>query len=170
MQPLITDDLLPGAADEGIASDAELAGLKEAFERLPYADAAPTALEAPFAVSLGGLVVRGRIDAVFPALPDAPPGVLWDLVDWKTSRKDRADPIQLAIYRVAWAQQQGVAIEQVRASFVHVRTGRVEAPTELPDAAGLSRLLTSGREEVEQGPRSSAITDPGTRRPARNGR
>jgi DNA helicase-2/ATP-dependent DNA helicase PcrA len=170
VQPLITDDLLPGAADEGIASDAELAELKAAFERLPHAGQAPTAIEAPFAVSLGGIVVRGRIDAVFPALPDAPPGVLWDLVDWKTSRQDSADPIQLAIYRVAWAQQQGASVERVRASFVHVRSGRIEAPGDLPDVHELSGMLNAGSTETGQDTRSSAVTDRGTRRRGRSGR
>ena len=142
VQPLITDDLLPGAADEGITSDAELGALKEAFERLPHAAVAPTGVEVPFALSLGGVVIRGRIDAVFPAFADAPPGVLWEVVDWKTSASERADSLQLAIYRVAWAQLRDVPVEQVRASFVHVRSGRVDVPGELPDAAELVALVT----------------------------
>ena len=41
VQPLITDEDLPGAADENIGSQEELADLKEAFERLDYARRTP---------------------------------------------------------------------------------------------------------------------------------
>ena len=141
VQPLITDDLLPGAADEEISSDEDLAALKEAFERLPHAGAVPQALEVPFALGLGERLIRGRIDAVFPALPGAPPGVQWDVVDWKTSTSHQADPLQLAIYRLAWAELREVPLAAVRASFVYVRTGSVDYLHELPDRERLVSLL-----------------------------
>ena len=141
LQPLIADDELPGAADEGIESAAELAALKEAFEALPYAARTPVGLEVPFSLALGGRVIRGRIDAVFPAGPDAPDGQLWEVVDWKTSQHDEADPLQLAIYREAWAQMRGVPAEAVGAAFVFVRSGSVVRPTGLPDAVAIEDLI-----------------------------
>jgi ATP-dependent DNA helicase UvrD/PcrA len=145
VQPLITDDLLPGAADEGISSDEDLAALKEAFERLPHAAAIPAGLEVPFAVGLGERLIRGRIDAVFPALPGAPAEVRWDVVDWKTSAREKADPLQLAIYRLAWAELRGIPLETIRASFVYVRTGRIDSPDPLPDRDQLMALLDSAQ-------------------------
>ncbi|HWU32707.1 MAG TPA: PD-(D/E)XK nuclease family protein, partial [Marmoricola sp.] len=82
----------------------------------------------------GGHVVRGRIDAVY----GEPDGFL--VVDWKTSRSNTADAMQLAIYRLAWAQLHGVEPDRVRAAFYFVRSGIVDEP-ELLDAEALALLL-----------------------------
>ncbi|MFD0570367.1 hypothetical protein ACFQ0T_15495 [Kitasatospora gansuensis] len=63
------------------------------------------------------------------------------MVDWKTHREETADPLQLAVYRLAWAELMGVDPEQVTASFLYVRSGRVESPAELPGRKELTRLL-----------------------------
>ncbi|MGV1003509.1 MAG: UvrD-helicase domain-containing protein [Candidatus Nanopelagicales bacterium] len=136
IQPLITDDDLPGAADANVSSDADLLELMANFESLPYANQVPHGLEIPFAVPLGGVVVRGRIDAVFRT-SEKP--FVWEVVDWKTS--DSADPVQLAIYRLAWARQVDAPVEQVAASFVFLRTGRISRPVGLPTAEKLERLV-----------------------------
>jgi DNA helicase-2/ATP-dependent DNA helicase PcrA len=154
VQPLIADDELPGAADESIGSPEELAALKSAFEQLEYAQRTPTGLEVPFAVSVGGRLIRGRIDAVFPAGPEAPAGHLWEGVDWKTSSHDEADPLQLAIYRLAWSDLAGVPLESVGAAFAFIRSGTIQRPEDLPDAAAIEELLAGDIEGVvvaEQG-------------------
>ena len=86
---------------------------------------------------LDGQVVRGRIDAVY-----AEPGGGFLVVDWKTSRKDDADALQLALYRLAWAELAGVPVDQVRAAFYFVRSGRVVEPDDLPGRAELEAMLT----------------------------
>ena len=149
VQPLIADDELPGAADESIGSPAELAALKESFERLEYAQRTPAGLEVPFSLAIAGRLIRGRIDAVFPAGPDAPPGQMWEVVDWKTSAHDEADPLQLAIYRLAWADLTGVPIEAVGAAFAFIRSGTVLRPSALPDADAIEALLAGDDVEEE---------------------
>ncbi|MFJ2473353.1 UvrD-helicase domain-containing protein [Streptomyces sp. NPDC087659] len=137
--PMLGPDELPGGDpdDAVIEDERELAALKEAFERTPYADRVPYRLEAPVQVSLAGRVIRGRIDAVYR---DGTTGA-FEIVDWKTGRGRDADPLQLAVYRLAWAEQHGLPPESVGAAFVHVRTGEVVRPTALPDRAGLERIL-----------------------------
>lgn len=134
-QLLIDPDELPGRADSGIADDADLAELVARFEAGPFADRVPHAVEAPFALVLGSQVVRGRIDAVYRE----DDGFL--LVDWKTGRHLEPDPLQLAVYRVAWAELHGVPVERVRAAFFHVRSGELVEPGGLPERAGLEALL-----------------------------
>jgi DNA helicase-2/ATP-dependent DNA helicase PcrA len=135
-QPLLLDpDDLPGRADVDITGDDELRELIDAFQAGPYGDRPPVQVEAPFSVVVGGHVVRGRIDAVY----ETPDG--FEVVDWKTNRSQTADPLQLAIYRVAWAELVGIDVEAVTARFYYVRTGEVVAPEELPGRAGLERLL-----------------------------
>ncbi|MFG2942159.1 UvrD-helicase domain-containing protein [Streptomyces sp. NPDC048282] len=145
--PMLDPDELPGS-DAEIADERDLEALKEAFERTEYAHRTPYRVEAPFQLSLAGRVVRGRIDAVYRT--GEGDGATYEIVDWKTSRTRPADPLQLAIYRIGWAEQQGVPPESVTAAFVHVRTGEIERPEGLPDRAGLERLIVGQAECDEQ--------------------
>jgi DNA helicase II / ATP-dependent DNA helicase PcrA len=135
-QPLLDPDDLPGRADLGIGDDADLDAVIEAFEKGPFADRVPHAVEASFALVLAGQVVRGRIDAVY-AEPDG--GYL--LVDWKTNRHEDADPLQLAVYRLAWAELRGVPLDRVRAAFHYVRSGVTVEPPDLADRQALEAIL-----------------------------
>ena len=139
-QLLLDPDDLPGRYDSGIEDDADLAALQRAFEEGEFAERAPHAVEAPFALVLGGQVVRGRIDAVYAEPPESGGG--WLVVDWKTNRHETADPLQLAVYRLAWAELTGTPLEQVRAAFHYVRSGRTVEPAELPGRDGLETLLS----------------------------
>ncbi|MFJ2811996.1 UvrD-helicase domain-containing protein [Streptomyces sp. NPDC087294] len=137
--PLLEPDELPGA-DADIADERDLDTLKDAFERTEYAHRTPHRVEAPFQVAIAGRVVRGRIDAVYKKEDDGD-GAAYEIVDWKTARTHSADPLQLALYRLAWAEQQGVPVESVDAAFVYVRGGEVVRPRALPGRAELERLL-----------------------------
>ncbi|MFJ8015376.1 UvrD-helicase domain-containing protein [Streptomyces sp. NPDC096339] len=126
---------LPGS-DQEIADEADLDALKAAFERSEYADRPPHRMEAPVQLTLAGRVIRGRIDAVYRT-----EGGGYEIVDWKTGRTTEADPLQLAVYRLAWAEATGTPLDQVTAAFLHVRSGRVIRPRNLPDRARLERIL-----------------------------
>ncbi|HWM73489.1 MAG TPA: ATP-dependent DNA helicase, partial [Nocardioides sp.] len=136
-QVLIDPDELPGRGDSGIDDDSDLRELIKLFEEGAFADRVPVAVEPPFALVLAGQVVRGRIDAVYDDEGD------YLLVDWKTNRAQTADPLQLAIYRIAWAELHDVPLERVRAGFYYVRTGELVEPEELPGRAELEALVTS---------------------------
>ncbi|MBZ9597947.1 UvrD-helicase domain-containing protein [Streptomyces erythrochromogenes] len=136
---------LPGAdtgfaAGQDIADEADLADLKAAFERSPYADRPPHRMEAPVQLTLAGRVIRGRIDAVYRTTDEN--GVdSYEIVDWKTGRTTEADPLQLAVYRLAWAEATNTPLDRVTAAFLHVRSGRVIRPRNLPGRARLERIL-----------------------------
>jgi DNA helicase II / ATP-dependent DNA helicase PcrA len=134
-RPLLDRFELEGAADDDLVPDDSLAALKAAFLDGPYAVVAPHRVEAPFQLVLGGAVVRGRIDAVYRTADG------YDVIDWKTG-SSRADPLQLAIYRVAWARIAGVPESAVGAGFYYVAQGRVDRPAPLPGADELERILT----------------------------
>ncbi|MDT0400491.1 ATP-dependent helicase [Streptomyces edwardsiae] len=136
--PMLDPDDLPGS-DAEIADERDLEALKEAFERTEYAHRTPHRVEAPFQLTLAGRVVRGRIDAVYKE--DDGDTTTYEIVDWKTGRGRDADPLQLAVYRLAWAEQQGVPPQSVRAAFLYVRTGEVVRHDALPGRAELERLI-----------------------------
>ncbi|WP_217239486.1 ATP-dependent DNA helicase [Streptomyces sp. AC555_RSS877] len=136
--PMLEPEELPGSEAE-IADERDLEALKEAFERTDYAQRTPHRVETPFQLAIAGRVVRGRIDAVYKEGDG--PAATYEIVDWKTSRIRTADPLQLAVYRLAWAEQQGVPLESVTATFLYVRSGEVVRPDDLPGRAALERLL-----------------------------
>ncbi|MGJ9411069.1 UvrD-helicase domain-containing protein [Aeromicrobium sp. CF4.19] len=138
-QPLLDPTELPGQGDVDLASDAELDEVIAMFEAGPYGDATPHAIEAPFSIVLAGQQVIGRIDAVFGARTPDGPG--FEVVDWKTSRTTSADPLQLSLYRLAWAELQGIDPARVTAAFYYVRLGEVQR-------FGADELL--GREALER--------------------
>ncbi|QFG25034.1 ATP-dependent DNA helicase [Actinomadura sp. WMMB 499] len=140
-QRLLDPDELPGAADEGAADDADLARLQDAFEASEWAGREPLDIEVPFETIIGDRLVRGRMDAVFRS-----PGGGFEVVDWKTGRPPSGDDarfaaVQLAAYRVAWAQLAAVPVERVSAAFHYVRAGVTVRPADLLDADGLAALL-----------------------------
>ncbi|MFF9121574.1 UvrD-helicase domain-containing protein [Streptomyces massasporeus] len=137
--PMLEPEELPGSEAE-ISDERDLESLKEAFEQTEYAHRTPYRVEAPFQLALAGRVVRGRIDAVYK-VGDGD-GATYEIVDWKTNRARTADPLQLAVYRIAWAEQQGVPPESVTAAFLYVRSGEIVRPDGLPDRAALERLLS----------------------------
>ena len=142
--PLLEPDELPGSEAE-IADERDLETLKDAFERSPYAHRTPYRIEAPFQLAIAGRVVRGRIDAVYREHDGDT--TTYEIVDWKTNRTRTGDPLQLALYRLAWAEQHGVPPESVKAAFLYVRSGEVVHPDGLPDRAALERLLLEGPQE-----------------------
>ena len=136
--PVLLDPTeLPGRGDADLGSDAELDRVRAIFLAGPYAERKPVAIEAPFSLMIGGQQVMGRIDAVFTT----DDGV--EVVDWKTNASATADPLQLAIYRLAWAELNRLSLDQVSAAFYYVRLGQVHqfAPADLPDRAELERRL-----------------------------
>ncbi|HVV10751.1 ATP-dependent DNA helicase [Amycolatopsis sp.] len=140
---LLEIDDLPGAADDGAAPDEALDALREAFEASSWAHRTPHEVEVPFSTEVDGVVVRGRMDAVF-----ADPDGGWTVVDWKTGAvpepgKLRPLSIQLAAYRLAWASLSGTPLERVRAAFHYVRDDHTVRPVDLLDADGLRDLLRS---------------------------
>ncbi|WP_316748247.1 ATP-dependent DNA helicase [Streptomyces herbicida] len=147
--PMLEPEDLPGSEAE-ITDERDLEALKDAFERTEYAHRTPHRVEAPFQLALAGRVVRGRIDAVYKNGDGD--DATYEIVDWKTSRGRAADPLQLAVYRLAWAEQQGVPPESVTATFVYVRSGEVVRPDGLPDRAALERLLLGEPEWHSGGP------------------
>lgn len=137
---LLDPDDLPGRADVGIVGDDELAELMERFRAGQFRDRRPVDTEVGFTLVLAGQPVRGRIDAVFGEDGEHAD---WLLVDWKTNRGHTADPLQLAIYRLAWAELMGVPVGRVRAGFYYVRDDRLELADDVLGRADLERLVVA---------------------------
>ncbi|SCE94158.1 DNA helicase-2 / ATP-dependent DNA helicase PcrA [Micromonospora coriariae] len=147
---LLDVDELPGAADADAAPDEALVELQERFLASEWADRVPVEVEVPFATVIAGVVVRGRMDAVF-----ARPGGRFDVVDWKTGAQPTGPAaevaaVQLAVYRLAWAELAGVPVDRVGAAFHYVRHGVTVRPADLLDVTGLTALIAKLPEDSVQ--------------------
>ena len=113
--------------------------LIETFEQGPFGDRVPHRVEAPFAL------VLGRPGGARPdrrGLRRARRRRSWSSTGRPTASAT-ADPLQLALYRLAWAELHGVPVERVRAAFYYVRTGLLVEPPTLP-GAGRARGARGG--------------------------
>ena len=148
-QALLDPADLPGQGDADIADDQELAELIAAFRQGPYGDSEPFAIEAPFSLVLGGQQIIGRIDAVYKTTR-ADGGTGFEVVDWKTNKAATADSLQLAIYRLAWAELQGIDPVGVTGAFYYVRLGEVKRFGDLPGREELqAKLGFAPKEQVD---------------------
>ncbi|MBX6752341.1 MAG: PD-(D/E)XK nuclease family protein, partial [Micromonosporaceae bacterium] len=75
-----------------------------------------------------------------------PGAVRYEVIDWKTGAKPtgadaEAAAVQLAAYRIAWAELAGVPVSQVSAGFHYVRENETVRPADLLDADALVALV-----------------------------
>ncbi|MEN5073894.1 ATP-dependent DNA helicase [Isoptericola cucumis] len=152
---LVDVEDLPGAEDGEIPQDVDLEQLRERFLASPWAARTPVAVEVDVETPVAGVMLRSRIDAVFPD-PDAPSRAADDggtpvvVVDWKTGREP-TDPaaraareVQLAVYRLAWSRWTGTPVERVSAAFCYVASGTTVRPARLLGEAELEALVRQG--------------------------
>ena len=138
MPALLDEEELPGVEED---ADSDFEMLREDFLDSQWAQRTPSFVEAPFEITIGSSVVRGRMDAVF-AQPDGG----WLIVDWKTGRPPvgaamRSAQIQLAVYAEAWRRIHRA--ENIRSAFYYVRQGYLLEPSDLPRGKKLVELLES---------------------------
>jgi DNA helicase-2/ATP-dependent DNA helicase PcrA len=120
-----------------IEEDHTLEELKATWLASEWANRNAHKVEVPFETVIAGTLVRGRIDAIYKTEQG------FEVVDWKTGSKvlDEDSAIQLAIYRLAWANLAGIPVENVSAAFHYVPTGVTDRRTNLMNEAQLIALL-----------------------------
>jgi DNA helicase-2/ATP-dependent DNA helicase PcrA len=121
-----------------LEDDQKLEELKEKWLASEWASLQPHAVEVPFETVIAGILVRGRIDAVYKTAQG------FEVVDWKTGSKTLSESaaIQLAVYRLAWAKLAGVPIDKVSAAFHYVPINKTDRRANLMSEAELIGLLT----------------------------
>ena len=120
-----------------LEEDGKLEVLKNKWLESDWSKKVPYRLEVPFETVLAGVLIRGRIDAVYKTEAG------FEVVDWKTGSKklSEASAIQLAMYRLAWAKIAGVDVSTVSAAFHYVPTGQDDRRSDLLSEEQLVALL-----------------------------
>jgi len=119
--------------------DSKLEDLKAAWLKSAFVNSTPARVEVPFETTIAGVLIRGRIDAIYAD------GDGFQVVDWKTGSKQlgKSAQVQLAMYRLAWAKLSGCDISKISAAFHYVPTGITDQPADLLDEAKLIELIRS---------------------------
>jgi DNA helicase II / ATP-dependent DNA helicase PcrA len=117
---LIDIDEFPDlSTEERLADPGHGASLKSAFKRSRFAEHVPLYVERPFLLWIDGMVVGGRIDAVFGE-QDGP----WEVVDYKTGRvPSEDDPMfgfQLDLYGLACVEIWGKRPEDLTLTYFYL--------------------------------------------------
>ena len=119
--------------------DSKLEDLKAAWLKSSFANRTPARVEVPFETTIAGVLIRGRIDAIYAD------GDGFQVVDWKTGSKQlgKSAQVQLAMYRLAWAKLSGCDISKISAAFHYVPTGVTDQPADLLDEGALISLISN---------------------------
>ena len=131
------------AFDPGPVADVPLKELQEKWLASEWAERTPSGVEVGFETVLDGIVLKGRIDAIYKGADGR-----YEVIDWKTGRAKSGDEladaaIQLAVYRLAYAKLHGIALDEVSAGFFYVNEGVTIRPTDMMGEADLITLLQS---------------------------
>jgi len=117
--------------------DQKLEDLKNQWLASDWASLEPHAVEVPFETVIAGVLVRGRIDAVYKTETG------FEVVDWKTGSKilGESSAVQLAVYRLAWAKLAAIDVAKVSAAFHYVPTNKTDRRANLLSEDQLTDLL-----------------------------
>jgi len=98
--------------------------LKDAFLDSRFAETAPLYTERPFMLMVEGLIIRGRIDAIFGEQDGA-----WEVVDYKTGRVPGHDSdrlgLQLDLYALACMDVWGKKPRDLTLSFYYLAANKI---------------------------------------------
>jgi DNA helicase-2/ATP-dependent DNA helicase PcrA len=134
---------LRGGMDQDLLEDRspDLERLQAAWLRSSWRDRMPAEIETPFAITVAGLRVRGRIDAVFIDADGGRTAVDWKINVPPRGPSDGSDEVQLACYRLAVSDLTGLPLDRVRAAFHYVLPDVTVAPVDSLDAAELADVV-----------------------------
>ncbi len=137
------DDLEPDApptAEVAGGSGHDAGDPFDTFSATRFATVKPRLTETPIDLTLSGVRVRGRIDAVFEPEPG-----WWEIIDWKTGTRsdDPTAVVQLEAYAVAAARGGvvGGRPERITAGFVYLGTDPADEVVHEADAEWLTAAV-----------------------------
>ena len=147
---LIDLDELPDlSTEERLGEPGTSSVLKDAFRASRFADQVPLFTERPFLLYLDGIVVGGRIDAIFGQLEGS-----WEVVDYKTGRVPAEDDVlsgmQLDLYALACSEVWGKQPKELTLTYFYLREGK-EISRPAGDLEETRKRLMASLSEMAQG-------------------
>jgi DNA helicase II / ATP-dependent DNA helicase PcrA len=137
---LLEDDERPDLTAEELAGEpGKVDQLREAFQQSRFGEAVPLFAERPFLLRVGGVVIGGRIDAVYGTTEGA-----WEIVDYKTGRRpafeDPLTDLQLDIYALACMDVWGKRPDDLTLTYLYLSSREEVSHTAAEPAEIASRI------------------------------
>lgn len=159
LQPFDFDALEPSDDDDNEPSfDPELLRrYQETFERSRWGGRRPWLIEKEIHLPFLGHLIICKLDAVYRSETG------YEIVDWKTGQMPRGAKeiaersLQLALYRLAFAEYYRIPLEEVSACFYYVAEDSVLSPDTLPSRNDLEGLW---RNQVQRRLREGSSASP----------
>ena len=138
--PVLIEDELLDKEPQPNFDEIPLQELQEKWLASSWAERTPVAVEVPFEMILDGILMRGRIDAVYQE------GRKFEIVDWKTGREKSGEDlsaaaIQLAMYRLAYSKLYEIDLSDISAAFHYVGSNKTVHPADLLNEDELKSIL-----------------------------
>jgi DNA helicase II / ATP-dependent DNA helicase PcrA len=144
-EPVQSMDEIFYSGDDGSSTeiDAPIQELKIAWQASDWANRKPIGVEVGFETVIAGVVVRGRIDAVYEVSPGK-----YEVVDWKTGKVKSGEDLsvaalQLAMYRLAFAKLNNLELSNISAAFHYVAQNETIRPADLMNEAELIEIISA---------------------------
>nr|WP_167150206.1 ATP-dependent DNA helicase [Lysinibacter cavernae] len=134
----------PNANRGSVAETSAFEQLKATFEASPWGGREPHEVEREIHIRFAGRTLICKIDAVYSSMIDGEEH--FDVVDWKTGKVPRTDQeradrqLQLALYRIAYAEWKGVPTDRVSVALYYVGADTIIRPESLPGRAELEAM------------------------------
>jgi CRISPR/Cas system-associated exonuclease Cas4 (RecB family) len=130
--------------------DSRVTTLRERFAATRFGDAPPAYIEHPFALSVGGRIIQGRIDAVYLADDGSS-----EIIDWKTGRAPAemgSERWQMELYALALQRIMGLDPSKMTATFVYLGDDPVvERSVEVRPADQIEADLANRLDSIDAG-------------------
>jgi DNA helicase-2/ATP-dependent DNA helicase PcrA len=144
-EPVQSMDEIFYSGDDGNSTeiDAPIQELKKAWQGSDWANRKPIGVEVGFETVIAGVVVRGRIDAVYEISPGK-----FEVVDWKTGKVKSGEDLsvaalQLAMYRLAFAKLNNLELSNISAAFHYVAQNETIRPADLMNETELIEIISA---------------------------
>lgn len=121
--------------------------LKQLWLDSEWASRSPYEVEGGFETVLEGVVVKGRIDAVYRQRGEDGE-YRYEVVDWKTGRELEGEDlasasIQLAMYRLAYSKLHQIPLDRISAAFFYIPNQKTLRPVDLMGEEELLEIIRS---------------------------
>jgi DNA helicase-2/ATP-dependent DNA helicase PcrA len=128
---------------ESLHESEQLKKLQEAWLKSEWAGRQPISVEEGFETVIEGVLLRGRIDAIYKIDNEK-----YEVVDWKTGKVKSGEElhdaaIQLAMYRLAYSKLHNIPLQNISAAFHYIPANQTIRPSDILDEEGIRALISA---------------------------
>jgi DNA helicase-2/ATP-dependent DNA helicase PcrA len=135
------DDANPSEEESEKLRNTPLKELQDQWLASDWASRTPISVEEGFETVIEGILLRGRIDAVYKLGENS-----YEVVDWKTGKVKSGEDlsfaaIQLAMYRLAYSKLHNIPVENISAAFHYIPSNTTIRPADIISEEDIKKLI-----------------------------